>query len=59
MAVPFRKTSKAAKNKRRSHLSLVSNAIISCQNCGAMIRPHRVCRECGNYKGKEVVKIDN
>ncbi|AKU79478.1 50S ribosomal protein L32 [Spiroplasma turonicum] len=58
MAVPFRKTSKAAKNKRRSHLALVSSAIISCTNCGSMIRPHRVCRECGYYKNKEVKKVD-
>jgi len=59
MAVPFRKTSKAAKNKRRSHLALVGGAIISCENCGAMIKPHRVCRECGFYKGKEAVKVEN
>ena len=26
-----------------------------CPKCGADIRPHRVCSECGNYKGKEVV----
>ncbi|AJM71705.1 MULTISPECIES: 50S ribosomal protein L32 [Mycoplasma] len=54
MAVPFRKTSKSAKNKRRSHLALVASAIVSCTNCGAMIKPHRVCRECGFYKQKEV-----
>ncbi|QBQ07961.1 50S ribosomal protein L32 [Spiroplasma gladiatoris] len=58
MAVPFRKTSKAAKNKRRSHLALVSASLMSCQNCGATIKPHRVCRECGYYKNKEVVKKD-
>ena len=27
-----------------------------CPKCGAEIRPHRVCPECGSYKGKEVVK---
>jgi len=58
MAVPFRKTSKAAKNKRRSHLALSNSNIISCQNCGSMIKPHKVCRECGYYKNKEVVKVD-
>jgi large subunit ribosomal protein L32 len=59
MAVPFRKTSKAARDKRRSHLALASSAIISCENCGAMIKPHRVCRECGYYKGKEAIKVEN
>ncbi|ATG97489.1 50S ribosomal protein L32 [Mesoplasma lactucae] len=59
MAVPFRKTSKSVKNKRRSHMALKSSAIISCENCGAMIKPHRVCRDCGFYKGKEAVKTEN
>ncbi|WP_339023088.1 50S ribosomal protein L32 [Spiroplasma endosymbiont of Crioceris asparagi] len=59
MAVPFRKTSKAAKNKRRSHLNLKSIAIVSCTNCGAMIKPHRVCKECGYYKEKEVIKVED
>ncbi|ATZ16518.1 large subunit ribosomal protein L32 [Entomoplasma freundtii] len=54
MAVPFRKTSKAAKNKRRSHLALTGATITNCTNCGTMIKPHRVCSECGFYKGKEV-----
>ncbi|ATZ18652.1 50S ribosomal protein L32 [Williamsoniiplasma somnilux] len=58
MAVPFRKTSKAAKNKRRSHLALASASIVSCANCGAMIKPHHVCRECGFYKGKEIKKVE-
>lgn len=58
MAVPFRKTSKAAKNKRRSHLALSAQTIIACNNCGAMIKPHRVCRECGFYKGKEAITVD-
>ncbi|WP_031543096.1 50S ribosomal protein L32 [Mesoplasma photuris] len=57
MAVPFRKTSKSAKNKRRSHLALASASIVSCTNCGSMIKPHRVCRECGFYKGKEVKAV--
>lgn len=59
MAVPFRKTSKAAKNKRRSHLALSVGTIINCANCGAMIKPHRVCRECGFYKGKEAIVVES
>ncbi|WP_342269144.1 50S ribosomal protein L32 [Spiroplasma endosymbiont of Aspidapion aeneum] len=58
MAVPFRKTSKARKNKRRSHLALVVDALVSCTNCGAIIKPHRVCRDCGFYKNKEVIQVE-
>ena len=25
-----------------------------CTQCGATIKPHRVCKACGNYKGKKV-----
>ncbi|PPE04490.1 50S ribosomal protein L32 [Entomoplasma ellychniae] len=59
MAVPFRKTSKSVKNKRRSHLALVASNLVSCENCGAMIKSHRVCRDCGFYKGKEVKSIED
>ncbi len=56
MAVPFRKVSKTRKRMRRSHNALTSNTTTTCKNCGAVIRPHRVCASCGYYKGKEVIK---
>lgn len=58
MAVPFRKVSKTRKRMRRSHNALTANMTTKCPKCGAMIRPHRVCGECGFYKGREVVKKD-
>lgn len=57
MAVPKRKTSHQAKNKRRSHLRLKNPAIIKCGNCGATARPHRICGECGFYKNKEIIEV--
>ncbi len=57
MAVPFRKVSKTRKRKRRTHYKISSNETTKCQTCGADIRPHRVCKECGSYKGKkEIIK---
>ena len=29
-----------------------------CPKCGTEIRPHRVCMNCGTYKGKEVIKVE-
>jgi large subunit ribosomal protein L32 len=55
MAVPFRKVSKTRKRQRRTHYKLTANGTVKCPNCGAEIRPHRVCKECGYYKGKKVV----
>ena len=56
MAVPFRKVSKTRKRMRRSHNALEVVGTTKCSNCGAVIKPHRVCKACGNYKGKQVVE---
>lgn len=58
MAVPFRKVSKTRKRMRRSHNALTQVGVCKCPNCGEAIRPHRVCPNCGFYKGKEEVKKD-
>ena len=55
MATPRSKKSKSARDMRRSHLALKSNAVMECPNCGEIKRPHHVCSECGYYDGKEVV----
>ena len=55
-AVPFRKVSKTRGRKRRTHYKIDENATVKCSKCGEEIRPHRVCKNCGTYKGKEVIK---
>ncbi len=55
-AVPFRKVSKTRKRMRRAHNALVTPGMTVCKDCGAQIKPHRVCPKCGTYKGKVVVK---
>ncbi|MBC2171708.1 50S ribosomal protein L32 [Listeria booriae] len=56
MAVPFRRTSKAKKRKRRTHFKLQVPGMVECPNCGEYKLSHRVCPECGQYNGKEVVE---
>lgn len=58
MPVPFRRTSKTRKAKRRTHQRATMPTIKTCDNCGSQIKPHTVCKECGFYKGKEVIKKD-
>lgn len=55
MAVPFRRTSKTKKRMRRTHLKKAIPGMTTCPNCGASLKPHRVCTECGYYKNKEVI----
>lgn len=59
MAVPKRKTSKARRDKRRSHDALVAPASGLCPQCGAPKLPHRVCMACGTYKDRVVFEVDD
>ena len=54
MAVPKRKTSKARRDKRRTHFKLAPVSVQACPTCHQPKRPHTVCTTCGTYKGREV-----
>jgi len=56
MAHPKRKQSKQRRNKRRTHDNATLPTVMSCQNCGATVLYHRVCPECGHYKGKLAIE---
>lgn len=57
MAVPKNKVSKARRDKRRSSVwKLEVPGMTECPQCHEMKLSHRVCKNCGYYDGKEVVK---
>lgn len=58
MAVPKRKTSKARRDKRRTHDNLTVPSTNLCPQCHSVKQPHRVCRVCGTYKGREVISFE-
>ncbi len=58
MAVPFRRTSKTKKAMRRTHLKKDEPTLSKCSNCGSALKPHRACRKCGFYAGKEVINVN-
>lgn len=56
MAVPKRKVSKARRDKRRSSVwKLQPPTLAKCSQCGELTVPHKVCGNCGYYKGREVI----
>ena len=63
MAVPRKKLSKARRNRRhgtwqRVNLKRLAKYVTGkCSNCGYEKLSHRVCPECGFYKGKQVLTI--
>ena len=56
MAVPQRRISKTRKRLRRTHFKLEVSGLVTCPNCGEMIKSHRVCPKCGYYAGKETLR---
>ncbi len=58
MAEPKSKVSRARRGMRRSHDALKVQHHSICPNCGAIRRNHRVCGECGFYKGQEVLSVN-
>ena len=52
----MRHTRSHTKN-RRSHHALSAPRLSKCANCGAEHIRHRMCGECGTYRGREVVDI--
>ncbi len=58
MAVPKRKTPRSRTHSRRSANRRVDPPARSlCTNCGAVKLPHRVCGNCGWYKGRSVIDV--
>jgi len=60
MAVPKGKTSKQRKHLRRSaHWKLEAPALMACPKCSELKLSHRVCKACGTYNGREVLKMED
>ena len=59
MAVPKRKTPRSKTHSRRSaNLKLAKPSQSLCPQCGAAKLPHRVCNNCGTYRGRRVIDVD-
>lgn len=57
MAVPKKKKSKSRTRMGRAHHGLAAPSLSECPQCGARKLPHRACRECGHYKGRQIFEV--
>ena len=55
MAQPKRRWSKARTHLRRSTWKKEEPKLATCLHCHEPVMPHRVCKNCGYYDGKEVI----
>ena len=59
MAVPKGKVSRTRRDKRcGSNWTLTAPGLVKCPQCGAFKLPHRVCKACGMYDGRQVLKVE-
>ncbi len=58
MAVPKRRTSRSRRDQRRAHDALATPPRSICPQCKEPKLPHRVCGNCGTYRGREVIATD-
>ncbi len=58
MGVPKRKTSKARRDKRRAHHGIAAPALARCPQCNEMRLAHHACPNCGYYKGRLVLELE-
>ncbi|HNX67655.1 MAG TPA: 50S ribosomal protein L32 [Bacteroidales bacterium] len=56
MPNPKHKHSSTRRDKRRTHDKAVAPTVTTCQNCGSAHLYHRVCPECGYYRGKLAIE---
>ena len=55
MAVPKKKMSRSRTRRRKAHWKASRPHTTRCPQCDAPKLSHRVCTECGTYKGREVL----
>lgn len=59
MGNPARRFSKGRTARRRASTFKASlPSIVECPKCHEMMLSHRVCKNCGNYDGKEVIAVE-
>ncbi|MCS6843411.1 MAG: 50S ribosomal protein L32 [Caldilineales bacterium] len=56
--LPKRKLSKGRRDRRRAHDALKPVHLVECPQCHKPHLPHRACPECGTYRGRTVIAMD-
>ncbi len=55
---PKNRSSKARRDSRRANWKMGAMNLVKCSKCGALVMPHMVCKACGSYNKREIIKIE-
>jgi large subunit ribosomal protein L32 len=58
MANPKRRNTRTRRDKRRTHKKLAPPGLSVCPQCHELKLPHYTCLNCGTYKGKAVIAVE-
>ncbi len=59
MPQPKKNHSHQRQQKRRANWKGTLVALVACNNCGQVKRPHHVCDSCGYYNGRKMKEPTN
>lgn len=59
MTVPPKRASSRARKTRASHFALKLKKTGKCPKCQKPILAHTVCKNCGFYKGRDVLQLQS
>lgn len=59
MATPKRRVSHSRTHNRKAQWlgALSEPSLTTCKHCGEVIQTYRACSACGQYKGRQIIKI--
>lgn len=57
-ALPKQRISRHRRGNRRRHIFLTSPELVPCQTCRELHRAHHVCPNCGYYRSRQVIVIE-
>ncbi len=57
MANPTHRHTRSRRDKRRANWKISGPNIILCPECQEPTLSHRVCPNCGSYRGKKIIEV--
>ncbi len=58
MVEPVKHHSRSKARRRKSQILLRPKKLIRCKTCQELTLPHRICPNCGFYKGRQYLTLE-